>query len=357
MLRSRADWFAYAVLCAALTACGSSEPEGSGSSHAADSGKDSDSDAGPSDSTGSTKPGSNNKSDAGSATGSKTSGSTSSAGSGGKGGAGGSGGNQATATSDKLPDDGNQLSLCSMVQGDCNKGLACSGSASPVAESRNYCSKICESDEDCADVTPSSAKYTCSTGRGVELCEIACSGAEDTSCPSNMQCVQTGVSAEPAADGGSAGAGGNGGRGNALVPVYHCKYPLITSPLWGPCQDGEHRCDKDAICYGSAPGRPGVCTKSCAMDSDCSDKPSSGSITPSCATTSAGRGNMMETKLCVLSCLDKKDGCPDGTTCVEGPRAAMGRGGMMMGRGRGQGQDMADAGAVMESEPAYARCE
>jgi hypothetical protein len=90
------------------------------------------------------------------------------------------------------------------------------------------------------------------------------------------------------------------------------------------------------------------------MDSDCSEKPSSGSITPSCATISAGRGNMMETKLCVLSCLDKKDGCPDGTTCVEGPRASMGRGSMM---GRGRGQNMADAGSANEGDPAYARCE
>jgi hypothetical protein len=177
-----------------------------------------------------------------------------------------------------------------------------------------------------------------------------------------MQCLQTGVSVERAANGGSggaseprAGAGGNAGRGNAFVPIYHCKYPLLASPQWGPCQDGEHQCDKDATCYGSAAGRSGVCTKNCTMDSDCSDKPHGGSIEPSCATLTAARGNTPETKLCVLSCLDKKDGCPDGTTCVDGPRTSMGRGGMSMGRGRGPG--MAGAGSGGESEPSYARCE
>jgi hypothetical protein len=58
----------------------------------------------------------------------------------------------------------------------------------------------------------------------------------------------------------------------------------------------------------------------------------------------------METKLCALSCLDKKEGCPDGTTCVEGPRAR----GMSMGRGPGMGN--AGASGSM-SEPSYARCE
>jgi hypothetical protein len=63
----------------------------------------------------------------------------------------------------------------------------------------------------------------------------------------------------------------------------------------------------------------------------------------------------METKLCVLSCLDAKDGCPDGTTCVDGPRTQTGngRGGMGMGRGMGMG----NAGSGSTSEPSYARCE
>jgi hypothetical protein len=374
-MRSRLDWFACAVLIGALAGCGSSKSrDSSTSSDAAVRGEDSDNDAGPSDSNGSTRTDSSTKSDAGS----QSSGAKSDAGrgssSGGKGGStsaanGGNGGNGGNASD--LPSDGNQLSLCSKAQGDCNKGLACSLSANALAESRNYCSKICETDDDCAGVTPSSAKYTCSTGGGTKMCQIACTGSDDKSCPESMLCMQTGVTVERAATGGSGGAaepragagGANGGNGNgnangngrSVVAVYHCNYPLITSPIWGPCQDGQHQCDKDAVCYGGAADRAGVCTKNCTMDGDCSEKPSSGSITPSCATIRPARGNMMESKLCVLSCLDMKDGCPDGTTCVDGPRTSMGPGNMTMGRGRGRG--MADAGSDSGSEPSYARCE
>ena len=353
MTRSRLDWFASAVLIAALAGCGSSSsPDESESSHAAASGEASDDDAGPSDSSGSTKTGSTSTSDAGSATGSnaddtksddsdkdkdkdKDSDDDDST------------ADQSTTNSGDLPTDGNQLSLCSMAQGDCNKGFACSGSASAQAESRNYCSKICETDDDCAGLTPSSASYTCSSGRGITLCQIACSGSEDASCPENMQCVVSGV--ERAANGGSGGS--------AFVPVYHCKYPLITSPLWGPCQDGEHQCAEDARCHRSEPGGPGVCTKACTQDSDCSEEPSSGSITPSCATIASGRGNMMETKLCVLSCLDNKDGCPDGTTCVDGPPAPMTRSGRAGRSNMGGDQAMSDAGLGRASQLLYARCE
>jgi hypothetical protein len=378
-MRSRIDWLAYAVLIGALTGCASSKSsDESGSSDAAVSGDDSHGDAGKSSSStsGTTKTGSNTssntKSDAGAAdTSAKSDGgaSKSDAGSSDQGGSAADGGksDSGNTSSSDLPNDGNQLALCSMAQGDCNKGLACSATTNALSTSRGYCSKICESDDDCAGVEPSASKYTCSTGNGTKVCEIACTGTDDTSCPDKLECVQTGVTVERAANGGSgggmapeprAGAGGAGGRGSPFVPVYHCKYPLITSPLWGPCQDGQHQCDKDATCYGTGAGRAGVCTKSCTMDSDCSDKPSSGSITPSCATITPARGMTMETKLCVLSCLDAKDGCPDGTTCVDGPRAQTGgngRGGM--GTGRGPGMGMGNAGSGSTSEPSYARCE
>jgi hypothetical protein len=382
-MRSRIDWLAYAILIGALAGCASSQSsDGSGSSDAAVSGDDSHADAGKSSSTssGTTKTGSSTssstKSDAGTAgTGSKSDGGANKSDAGtssnddGKGDAGGAAANggksdDGSTSSGDLPNDGNQLSLCSMAQGDCNKGLACSATSNALSNSRGYCSKICASDDDCAGVEPSASKYTCSSGNGTKVCEIACTGTDDKSCPSNMECVQTGVTVEPAANGGSgggmapeprAGAAGAGGRASPFVPVYHCKYPLITSPLWGPCQDGQHQCDQDATCYGTGAGRAGVCTKSCTMDSDCSEKPSSGSITPSCATITPARGMTMETKLCVLSCLDAKDGCPDGTTCVDGPRTQTGngRGGMGMGRGMGMG----NAGSGSTSEPSYARCE
>jgi hypothetical protein len=231
-------------------------------------------------------------------------------------GVGGQGGAATDSSSSAaLPTDGNQLALCNMTQGDCNKGYACYAPANPLSTGRGFCSKVCTMQSDCDAVAPSSVKYTCPMGNGTRVCEILCSGTDDTtSCPSAMTCLQT-----------SAGGG-------QTKPVYHCKYPLAESPAWGPCDDGTHRCATGLNCTGVAMGRSGYCAKPCSMDADCGDKPSTGSIAPSCATITAARGTSAAVKACVLSCLDAKDGCPTGFMCVNGP-------------------------AGMNMMPSYARCE
>src|SRR6185312_9567861 len=124
-----------------------------------------------------------------------------------------------------------QLSVCSRAEGDCNKGLACQAPATLGSPGRGFCSKICESDEDCGGVSPEGSKYTCSTSNGTNTCELVCSGSEDTSCPSGLTCVQTGRRrAAPArrAAGGAGGEGTAGAGGSAAEQPqgeFRCRYP------------------------------------------------------------------------------------------------------------------------------------
>jgi hypothetical protein len=302
-----------AVLAVTGAGCGDDDtPAKANDAGAADSGKASGATAGKSS-------GSGDKAGSGAAAGSggSKSSSSSSAGTGGSSGskAGSAGSTQSGSTN--LPSDGNQLSLCTMAQGDCNKGLACYAPANAFSTGRGFCSKLCTMDSDCDGLTPTSSKYTCQAGNGTRVCELVCSGTDDTSCPSNMQCVQT-AAASGGGPGPTAGSGGSGGSGGRAAS-FRCKYPLETSQAFGPCDDAIHACAEGLVCNVSGGMRSGFCSKDCEMDSDCSDKPSSGSITPTCAMITAARGNTKAVKRCVLSCLDAKDGCPQGQMCIDGP--------------------------------------
>jgi hypothetical protein len=343
-MRVRADWLSYGLFALSVIACASDKNEkpqdesmsnakdegGKGSagksSSSDEAGKTSTSTGGKGGSPAKTTPnGSKNDEDAGPGSG----------GSGGSKGAAGSGGSPSSNNTTKPSEDGNQLALCSMAQGDCNKGLACHAPANALSPGRGFCSKICENDMDCSGVEPSSAKYTCATGAGTKTCELVCSGADDKSCPSGLSCVQTAAAVSgnngnggrnngrgPTA--GTGGAGGAGGSDAGTPAQFRCRIPFDTSPTWGACADGSHVCAKEQTCSSSGFGRAGHCEQSCEMDSDCKDKPSSGSITPSCATITPARGMTAAVKRCVLDCSMAKDGCPTGAMCVDGPRMGMG---------------------------------
>jgi hypothetical protein len=336
-MRVRADWLSFAVFGLSVIACASDKNEkpqddsmsnasdtaGKGSGSSGKSGSGGEAAGKTATSTGGKggnaatagRNSSQNDEDAGPGTGGKA---------GRSGGAAGSGG---TTSAAEPPADGNQLGLCTMAEGDCNKGLACHAPANAFSPGRGFCSKICESDMDCGGVEPSSAKYTCSTGAGTKTCELVCAGADDKSCPSGLSCVQTAAAMSGGGRGNgrgpAAGTGGAAGNDAGTPAQFRCRYPFQTSPTWGACGDGEHVCDKDLTCSSAGFGG-GHCQASCEMDADCKDKPSSGSITPSCATITPARGMTAAVKRCVLDCSMAKDGCPTGAMCVDGPRMGMG---------------------------------
>jgi hypothetical protein len=269
--------------------------------------------------------------DAGTAgTGGSGSGGSSSGGASGSGGSGGSGGSSSgsggsgsggSSASDAgssgssggstLPMDGNQLSVCTHVQGDCNKGLGCTGYTPP---GQGFCTKTCAMDADCMSL--SGAKYTCPAGAG--LCVISCMNAMDTtSCPSGMTCQA--VAAFP------------GGPGMGM-PTFRCKYPSPpdagmmmtagTTPEWGKCTAmsmGTSACAMGLTCVGAnmSMSRTGFCSKTCTMDSECSTKPGSGTIAPTCVPNGT-RG----AQTCALPCMPMGTGCPDMMTCVAGTMGA-----------------------------------
>jgi hypothetical protein len=366
-MRVRADWLAYTIVTVTLTACSSSKSaapddggtadasaETAGKSPAAGNGA-SAGHAGKSGSGGATagkggagQGASHNDDDAGpgvtnsqgskGAAGKSGSDKGGSTGNAGQSGAGGQADTDDTAMS--LPVTGDQLSLCTQADGDCNKGLSCGAPANIFSPGRGYCSKICTMDSDCSDVEPDAVKYTCTTGTGTKTCEVVCNGTDDTtSCPPALKCVRTGAAAPArgpargAAGAGGAATAGAGGSG-ANAGEFRCRYPFATSPVWGECGDNVHVCDKGLSCHGSTFDRPGYCAPSCDMDADCKDKPGSGSVSPTCATIQPARGMTKAVKACVLDCSSAKDGCPTGTMCVDGP----------------------STGAGMNAKPEYARC-
>jgi len=224
--------------------------------------------------------------------------------------------NQAAA-----PTNGDQLSVCSQAEGDCNMGLACQAPATLGSPGRGFCSKICESDEDCGGVSPEGSKYTCSTGNGTNTCEVVCHGAEDSSCPAGLTCVQTGRRrTAPPAWRTAAGAGGEGmaGAGGtaAAQAEFRCRYPFEVSKIWGQCGDAAHECDQDLTCQGFWFGGVGHCTRGCEKDEDCA-KPESGNTKPTCRTLVPAFGDTPAVKQCALSCADAKDDCPNGLACIE----------------------------------------
>lgn len=219
-----------------------------------------------------------------------------------------------------LPSDGNQFALCAMAQGECNKGFACRAPASARSAGRGFCSMLCESDADCADASTDHAQAICSPSGAVRTCDLVCDGEDDSeSCPAQMRCVQT----------AALRAGRGPGDAGAAQAEFRCRFPFDESASWQRCADGLHACADGLVCHS------GRCVQACESDDDCSDKPSSGSITPSCANVSAARGAGAEQKLCVLDCSSAAEGCPEDTRCVEAPT-----------RGRGNG-----------AAPAYSRCE
>jgi hypothetical protein len=211
------------------------------------------------------------------------------------------------------PTTGDQLSLCTRAQGDCNRGLACQAPASSaLSPGRGYCSKICESDADCSGLAPEGTQYTCSPGSGTKTCEIACSGADDSSCPSGLRCVQTGRRLA-AAESGDAGT-----PSSAFEEVFSCLYPFEVSKTWGQCGDSSHVCDEGLRCSGFWFGA-GHCTHSCESDADC-EKPESGETKPTCVTLVPAIGDSAAVKQCALECSQAKDGCPNALACIEGRR-------------------------------------
>jgi hypothetical protein len=353
-MRVQAKWWLCLVVGLSAVACsgsksGGSDENGSGGTSEQSAGSSgeskSSSSSGQAGKSGSSSTSSSSTGQAGHSSASDEDAGVTTSGSGGKAASGAAGsGSTPTSSNQTYPTDGNQLALCSMAQGDCNKGLACHAAANLFSPGRGFCSKICEQDSDCSGVAPSSAKYTCSTGAGTRTCELSCAGTDDTSCPSGLKCVETAAATSGARNprgNAGAGAGAGTGGGNAGTPAqFRCRYPFETSPAWGPCGDGEHTCDKDLTCASAVPGRTGHCVQSCEMDADCK-KPDSGSVAPTCATITAARGMEKAVKECVLDCSAAKDGCPKDTTCVDGPRTGMG-----MGMGMG-----------MNAKPAYQRCE
>jgi hypothetical protein len=207
--------------------------------------------------------------------------------------------------------DGNQLSVCTHAQGDCNKGFGCTGYIPP---GQGYCTKTCTMDADCMSL--SGAKYTCPAGG---LCVISCMGTMDTtSCPSGMTCEAV------------------MGFGGGMTPTYRCKYPAApdagmtmtmgTVAEWGKCMTTmggasmpATTCEMGLTCVGVnvSPSRTGFCAKTCTMDTECSTKPGSGSITPTCAPNGT-RG----AQACQLPCMPMGSGCPDMMTCTAGANGA-----------------------------------
>ena len=220
----------------------------------------------------------------------------SSAGAGGRGGAGasGRGGSGGTAPAadagmepepptNPLPMNGDQLSVCD-APADCDKDFGCYD----LGPGQGFCTRTCKGDKDCKDIA--GATYSCSDDG---LCEVDCSGGPPgvDKCPEGLVCTQV----SGPGPGGiqsrckySASAGTNGNAFSA------CSLPAD--------------CDDGLQCVGAFLTVPGYCTHACTAVAECSERPASGTVVPSCMANA-----------CVLSCAGDRDGCPTGMACVETP--------------------------------------
>jgi hypothetical protein len=124
---------------------------------------------------------------------------------------------------------------------------------------------------------------------------------------------------------GGFGTGGNGGQTPGTTPAYgEC--------MGGGCLEGL-TCSARGGGFGG--GMTGYCTQQCMTTADCTETPSSGTVTPTC-----GRGGR-----CQLNCVvdDEEESCPDDMTCNP------------IGGGQGFPGGGADEDAGM-SMPAMGRC-
>ncbi len=94
--------------------------------------------------------------------------------------------------------------------------------------------------------------------------------------------------------------------------------PPGTAKEWESCM-ASTECADNMLCIGGTPAygmnaaRPGHCSTTCMMSSDCTTKPSSGSIDPTCVQSGPGGGGQM---VCALNCAMMTMGCPTGMSCV-----------------------------------------
>jgi hypothetical protein len=189
-----------------------------------------------------------------------------------------------------LPMNGNQLSVCDSDR-DCNMNLGCYN-----PDSGGFCSRVCEQDQDCADLP--GAMYHCGQSG---VCSVECENADDdASCPAGLECSQR-------ADGG----GGGGGPAS-----FRCLYPETPAePAGTPFSlcEGGGECMDGLQCLGDNMGQPGFCSHACTPEnSDCSDVPApSGTIAPTCVPQTPEQG------VCALDCEAMPAGCPTGMQCVE----------------------------------------
>jgi hypothetical protein len=329
------------ALISALVACGSDSKKGADAGALTDGGADSMAASG-SGSGGSVATGSG-----GSSTTSGSGGSISVAKDGGTTAPATDGGGSSDAPVVPLPKDGNQLAVCTSGV-DCNMGLDCYNTAGP---SQGFCTKVCGSDDDCKGL--SGGTYACQMPQGA--CAITCAGADDASCPAQMTCQQIGAGFGGFGSGGfGAGfgtggfgggpfgtggfGGGTGGVGAAPAASFQCTYPdgagITKAAAWGECTSMTSAdCESGAVCSGitASPSGTGYCSPTCMSDDDCSAKPASGAITPTCIAA-GGFGGAPQMR-CVLDCTTNTDGCPSGMSCVPQPAApSVGMGpGMSMG--------------------------
>ena len=178
------------------------------------------------------------------------------------------------------PKDGDQLSLCAKPA-DCDKDLGCY----MVGRGQGFCTAKCDTDEDCEMLE--GAEYTCSPEG---LCKIDCRSTPPSAaqCPEGLLCMPV---SEPGA-----------GR-----IEQGCKYPASAGTdgrAYSACS-APADCMEGLQCTAAAgASMPGHCSPACMRAAECR-RPRTGTIVPSC-----------EAELCVLSCADAPEGCPDGMSCV-----------------------------------------
>jgi len=238
-----------------------------------------------------------------------------------------------------LPKDGDQLAVCASGV-DCNMGLDCYNTAGP---SQGFCTKVCATDDDCKGV--SGGAYTCQLPQGV--CAIKCTGTDDTNCPAQMACQQIGGGGGFGTGGfggppfGTGGFGGGTGGVGAPAPAanFQCTYPegagIVKAAAWEPCMSMTSAdCKTGAVCsgIGANQGGSGYCSPTCMTNDDCTAKPASGAIMPTCVSATGSFGGAPQMR-CVLDCASNSDGCPTGMSCV----TPMTGGGMGPGMGMGMG--------------------